>query len=789
MPFEVWRTTLDGATSSGDQDYTESGRPTPLCALYLTDYNSGTLGTTVNNGGFCVGFSDGASNYVSAVSDWNNKTTVNSWRRYATNECVMRLAPAAGNVRAEGTATMISGGSRVNWGNPEAGNKKVTAIHFSSDHADAASKVGGLLMSASDAGEASVSIGFQPDFVILATSWLPIDDLDTTKSDGSIAVGFAERDGGSESGSAWFNESGLSTSAPLAWSTNTSTLADAETGIEANVTIDSDGFTVTTTLPSGATGVAFGVGYIAVSLGGQLYSDANVTRVKTDDGTQTTTVGFDPDCALIGQCYPDNVNSQRSGASAQAFGLGWFSETDEIAHSCFAQDNVGTTIARSLASAQAFGAPATTGTTQELGTVDSFTSTAVVIDYTSTPIAADGFPAYLALGQRHLIKPTSVATTIEVPAVALLLGGIQVSPEPVSIQVTNTTTAVSFGAATVSPDPVAVPLVAPSASNSSSLVTLAPDAVKVPINAPAASIAPGTTAVAPSPVAVPLVVPLAVPTASVGSGLTISPSAVPIAISAPSATISFGALTLSPDAVSIQLTAAAAAAVLGAVAVSPDAVAILMVVPNAAVGAGQQVAAGATAIPILVPAISLAFGSVTLTPDAVAIPLNVPAASVGSITVIQPSPVPISLSAPEAILSLGATTVSPTPVQIPISAVTPALTAAGISLAPDAVAVAIGVPGVAISNGSTLAPSALSIPIIVPSVGIVLGGTVISPSPLAIPIGVPFHTMVTVALTANVLDGGVIYIMRSIDLEAHVRETAGQDSHILQTPTQELHLP
>lgn len=367
--FVTTRVACNTATASQTITTTALSGAIPI-AMFIRVSAGITNGTAADHALLSVGAATSTSTrWTAAMASQDGVTNSNTWRRGATDECIMILNPSDGSVDGEADFTaFVQNGATINWGVlPSAAYlMEVTFITGKNAYAGTFNP-----NATQDASTDVTAPGFPPNVLFIGANDTLMND--TAGSSGIMGTGYVFYDGISTveqaSHTLFFqdaadNKRGYITGTYGFCSITASALNYAlEFG-----SFDADGFSATTRLNAGDSGDD--IGYLAIELTGE---DAWVGTIQTKTTTTTqdyTGPSFEPQYVTIVGSHITTLDSFTEGATAGTKTISAFIDgTDEYSTNITGDHGAGTSDEKSLSDNNALTIPYDDGTA---GIVASF---------------------------------------------------------------------------------------------------------------------------------------------------------------------------------------------------------------------------------------------------------------------------------------------------------------------------------------------------------------------------------------------------------------------------------
>lgn len=383
MGVTVAITRVACATSGGDQTITTTdlGGLTPKAALFIVSA-AVTDGTAADHAVLGIGAATGASNqWAVGASDENAADPTDGYRRAMSDQCIFILNPADGTVDGEASfSAFVENGITINWGNAPASAYLLTVIFFAGT--DLSVHANTFTIAAAGNTTDVTDPGFQPDLVLLASTFLAFND--TSASHDGYSFGYAldtneqacisilSRDNRATSEV----EGRLDTSNGIVQMT-------AGGGVYGSVQIgsfDASGFSGTT---SGS--ISGAVGYLALYFNNAVSVEGGVISTPTSTGSQSVTdPNFQPQAVIVCMAQMAAVNTNYSDGSGGAFGISAFDADEAYCNSVCSEDNAAAGNTQSLSDDAIVNLPLHNGSAGHIASFTSFDATGWTWNFTTT---------------------------------------------------------------------------------------------------------------------------------------------------------------------------------------------------------------------------------------------------------------------------------------------------------------------------------------------------------------------------------------------------------------------
>ncbi len=436
-------------SSTGTQDYTISGFGTPVA--YIVVIGDATAdGTIESDLILSYGFSDGTRHWMTCCNDEDAQATSDSNSSDYDNGVCRVTTPGTNTVTDRAThSAFITDGVRLNWSNVAGDNKRGYIILIDAPNAHVAT------IDADGAAESTYvqTPGFQANLFIGNAS--PRNSVNGSSNSCNPNFGVAVDD----SGLSYRCWSGSSTNGQSTSATGGHLKTDRLCGKVGSTGNWQRGYIIENiTATQYTVRVKDGAGdYMAV-----LAIDTGSTRVQIGTGSCPSSIGvqtfntdWKPAAVLLGITNYDGVDADKDHLMV---GVGFADGTDEHSVSGSAQDNVGTTVCKSLSQSDLYAALQNTGGKACIGHLEAFNKSGssgnFQIDFTSVlglvtpefwwlaieeePVLAEPSPASAAWSEPGPTIVKTVTATADSAAwsaptpTVVIAGGIIATPSPAS---------------------------------------------------------------------------------------------------------------------------------------------------------------------------------------------------------------------------------------------------------------------------------------------------------------------------------------------------------------------
>ena len=396
----AYAVTVSGAAPiiSGTQDLTVSGIGTPTAAILYTSYSTGGA---ANNLAFSIGFTDGSTHRVSSIVSRHNQATSETYKRGATDEVCMVIAPNGGGINGEAAfSSWITDGIRINWTNPPNTGKLVHAILFYGSDVEVA--IGEYTGHATSGSTTTVSgLAFQPELLFIVGQDAAWDD--TSRSHAQLSCGWCDAD--LNQGCQYLVDvSGLGTTQTggILSAQYAGQLGGNTAGVASEITsITSDGFVATTRVLNGAKQWA----YLALTTNGQCEWFVDVKDSPTSTGTQAYTMNsVSPQFIIVRPSMHASADSYNVAGNGGVIGWGG---ADPVRQGCLSGatlDGAGTSDTQSRTSGTTVAAlDDESGTAKIYATRSSLDTDGFTLNFTTVDSSARKMLC-LAMGANKLVE-------------------------------------------------------------------------------------------------------------------------------------------------------------------------------------------------------------------------------------------------------------------------------------------------------------------------------------------------------------------------------------------------
>jgi hypothetical protein len=377
-------------TATGTQDFTKAGFGTPKAAIFLATRGI-TDATIADHQVHSHGACDGVNAFVVGGRSRHSQGNSDTDRRGATDAVIMLLNEGDTNVDGEASFdSWITDGVRIDWTNAPAGAYLVTVILFGGD--DLSAKCGTATAVSPDGKTTDVDVGFVPDVVLFFCNGTSLND--TTSWSNPHNFGFAINKAAIVNrGLAAVSGDNLSTThtrsrvhdnlAVVNLNPADNTLSR---GIEVTDFINTpvNGFEMTLRVGDGPFSLT--TAYLALKFDGAVDFSAFTIDTPVATGNQSiSTPGFKPQLVILGTSQCTAVNSSTDGFAA---GVSCFTANDEASKAGSDENNVGTTVTKSLSDERAGVSLLDTGSVGHVASFSSMDANGWTWNFSTTQAAA-----------------------------------------------------------------------------------------------------------------------------------------------------------------------------------------------------------------------------------------------------------------------------------------------------------------------------------------------------------------------------------------------------------------